>query len=626
MPNPYNIAETDYFPTMSDINPDILDSLDRFPQSPGVYIMRDGAGTPLYIGKAVNLKSRVRSYFLDTHDDRPHIPVMMRRLHHIDWIATNTETEALILEANLIRKHKPHFNIDLKDDSHYPYIKITVNEPFPRLLIVRRVDNDHARYFGPYTDVAAMRRIVDYSRRIFKIRDCNKKLPLSRPVRPCVNFGMDRCSGACAGKITEADYKSNIDMLIRFLSGRRNDIVVDLKTRMDKASAEMRFEDAALIRDQINLIGDASRLQKVDLAAPQIDCDVFGIFKGDRSLCLAVLHVREGLLMSARRFAFDKNAWESTEEGMEPLVLQYYLDTKDMPAKEIIVSADLQLVDAGVLSQALFEQYGVKIEVTVPKKGPKKILADMAIKNARLYLMQKLPANAMDDLSDMVELLKLPRIPHVIEAFDISNLGESNAVAGMVRFKDGQPDKSGYRRYKIKTVAGQNDFAMMMEVVTRRLTRQSEEGTQFADLFLIDGGLGQLHAAMEPLAKFANPPMVISLAKKEEHIHSPYTDAPVQLPSTHPVRKFLERIRDEVHRFAITYHRGLRGKQAGASVLQSVPGMGKKRVVELLKHFGSVKRISDATEDEIASAKGMPKTLAHELKAFLEKLKTSGPS
>jgi excinuclease ABC subunit C len=606
-------------------NPEQLQNVERFPQSPGVYIMRDVNGVPLYIGKAVNLRSRVKSYFLDTHEDRPHIPVMLRRMHHIDWIATNTETEALILEANLIRKHEPRFNIDLKDDSHYPYIKITVAEPFPRLLVVRRVENDGARYFGPYTDVRAMRRIVHFSRRIFKIRDCNKNLPLKHPIRPCVNYGMGRCSGACAGKITAEEYRKNIDLLIRFLSGRRRDMLAELQAAMDNASNNLLFEEAALIRDQIGLIKDASKLQQVDLAAPQTDCDVFGIFKGDRSLSLAVLHVREGLLMSARSFAFDKNTWESSAEGMEPLIVQYYLDTKDKPAREIIISGELP--DPGLLARALLEQSGVKVDVTVPQKGAKKDLADMAVKNARLYLMQKLPANAMDDISDMVELLKLPRTPHVIEAFDISNLGETNAVAGMVRFVDGQPDKSGYRRYKIKTVEGQNDFAMMMEVVTRRLTRQAEEGTQFADLFLIDGGVGQLHAAMEPLTHFKDPPMIISLAKKEELVHSPYSATPVQLASTHPVRKFLERIRDEVHRFAITYHRGLRGKQAGASVLQSIPGMGKKRVVELLKHFGSVKRISDATEDEIASVKGMPKPLANEVKTFLEKLKaaSSGP-
>jgi excinuclease ABC subunit C len=350
---------------------------------------------------------------------------------------------------------------------------------------------------------------------------------------------------------------------------------------------------------------------------------VFGIYKGDRSLSFAALHVVEGLLLSARRFAFDKNTFETATDGLTSLILQYYLDTGEKPAREVLI-CDGAPVDAALLCRALQEQYGVTVDVSIPLRGPRRILADMAVKNARLYLMQKLPANTMDDLADMETLLKLPKFPHVIEAFDISNLGETNAVAGMARFVDGQPDKSGYRRYKIKTVEGQNDFAMMMEVVTRRLTRQSEEGKQFADLFLIDGGLGQLHAAMEPLKKFKDPPMIISLAKKEELVYSPYSDAdaPVQLASTHPVRKFLERIRDEVHRFAITYHRGLRGKQAGASVLQGIPGMGKKRVVELLKHFGSVKRISEATEEDISAVKGIPKGLAKDIVVFLGKLKS----
>jgi excinuclease ABC subunit C len=618
MANPYNGLETDYFPTMAEATPD---SIDRFPQSPGVYLMQDKDGAPLYIGKAVDLKSRVKSYFLDRHEDRPHIPVMLRRMHHIDWIATNTEAEALILEANLIRKHKPRFNIDLKDDKHYPYLKITVDEPFPRLLVVRRVESGKARYFGPYTDVRAMRRIVHFARRIFKIRDCNKNLPLNHQIRPCVNYGIGRCSGACGEKISREDYRKNVDMVIRFLSGRRKDIIAELAAHMEEAAAALRFEEAASLRDQIRLVTEASRLQQVDLAAPQIDCDVFGIYKGDRSLSFAALHVVEGLLLSARRFAFDKNTFETATDGLTSLILQYYLDAGEKPAREVLI-CDGAPVDTALLCRALQEQYGVPVDVSIPLRGPRRILSDMAVKNARLYLMQKLPANAMDDLADMETLLKLPKFPHVIEAFDISNLGETNAVAGMVRFVDGQPDKSGYRRYKIKTVEGQNDFAMMMEVVTRRLTRQSEEGKQFADLFLIDGGPGQLHAAMEPLKNFKDPPMIISLAKKEELVYSPYSDSPVQLASTHPVRKFLERVRDEVHRFAITYHRGLRGKQAGASVLQGIPGMGKKRVVELLKHFGSVKRISEATEEDIAAVKGIPKGLAKDIVVFLGKLKS----
>ncbi len=605
-------------------NNDILDSLDRFPESPGVYLMKDASGEPLYIGKAVNLKSRVKSYFLDRHEDRPHIPVMLARLHHIDWIATRSETEALILEANLIRKHRPKFNIDLKDDSHYPYLKITASEPFPRLLVVRRVESDGARYFGPYTDVRAMRQIVHFAKRIFKIRDCNRDLPLKKPARPCVNFGIGRCSGACAAKVSQEEYRGNVDMLVSFLQGRRRDIVRDLEARMELDAAEMRFEEAAFIRDQVRLINDASRLQKVDLASPDTDCDVFGIYKGDRTLCLAVLRVREGLLMSARRFAFDKASWEASGAGMETLLLQFYLDTGDNPPQEVIVSQEAG-IDPVLAASAFETQFGASVSVVVPQKGAKRELADLAIKNARLYLMQKLPPNALDDLSELQSLLQLPKFPHVVEAFDISNLGETNAVAGMVRFVDGSADKSGYRRYKIKSVTGQNDFAMMMEVVTRRLSRQKEEGKQFADLYLIDGGLGQLHAAMEALSRFDNPPMVISLAKKEELIHSPFCGEPVRLLSTHPVRRFLERIRDEVHRFAITYHRTLRGHRLGVSALQSIPGMGKKRVVELLRHFGSLARVRQASVEEIAGVKGIPRKLAGEIKDFLEKLQASSP-
>ncbi len=596
---------------------ELIESLDRFPESPGVYLMKDASGGLLYIGKAINLKSRVKSYFLDTHEDRPQIPFMLARLDHVDWIATRSETEALILEANLIRKHKPKFNIDLKDDKHYPYLKITVQEPFPRLLVVRRVETDGSRYFGPYTDARAMRRLIHFAKRIFQIRDCNRDLPLKKPSRPCVNFGIGRCSGACAAKISQDEYRANVDMLVRFLMGRRKDVVRELEARMEAAAAATRFEEAALMRDQIRLIGDASQAQKVDLAALDEDCDVFGVFKGDRSLCLAALCVREGLLMSARRFAFDKASWEAQGAGMETLLMQFYLDAGEQPPPEVLVSQEAG-IDPALLEQAFLSQFGRAVNVAVPQKGAKRGLADMAVKNARLYLMQKLPPNALDDLTELQTILHLPRFPHVIEAFDISNMGETNAVAGMVRFVEGEADKSGYRRYKIKTVTGQNDFAMLMEAVTRRLSRQDEESRQFADLYLIDGGLGQLHAAMEAMGKFENPPMAIALAKREELIYSPYGKEPVRLPSTHPVRKFLERIRDEVHRFAIAYHRTLRGHRLAVSALQSVPGMGKKRVVLLLRHFGSLSAARKASVEEIAKVKGIPATLAQEIKKFLE--------
>jgi excinuclease ABC subunit C len=595
----------------------LLDSLERFPKSPGVYLMKDVRDIPIYIGKAINLKNRVRSYFSDLHEDRPHIPVMLQRLHHIEWIATNNESEALILEANLIRKHKPRFNIDLKDDKHYPYLKITVDENFPRLLIVRRIENDAARYFGPYIDARAMRNLVGYARRIFKIRDCKKDLPLKTPQRPCVNYSIGRCSGACAGKISKEQYRENVNLLIQFLRGYRKECVREMHARMELASDEMRFEDAAAIRDQIQLIVDASKLQKVDLNVPDINSDVFGIHKGDRSICLAILHFREGLLLSMRQFIITRQAWEIERANHETVLMQYYMDSQQDPPQEIFIP-DNEDINGALMQQWFLARYGKATRVSVPAKGIKRQLVEMAEKNARLYLMQKLPLNSLDDLEDLQTLLKLPKFPHVIEAFDISNIGGAFSVAGMVHFKDGAPDKSNYRRFKIKTVEGQNDFAMMMEAVNRRLVRLNSEGKPFADCLLIDGGLGQLHAAMEPLKQFDDPPMVIALAKKEELVYSPYCVQPLRLDATHPVRKLVERVRDEVHRWAVGYHRNLRGRQFKTTLLSSIPGIGPKKALELLRTFGSVSGLKAATIDEIAKVKGFSTDAARKLKDQLK--------
>jgi excinuclease ABC subunit C len=604
----------------------IAANLERFPQSSGVYIMKDDQGVPLYIGKAVDLKSRVRSYFSGPHTDRPHIGVMLKRLHHIDWIATNSEAEALILEANLIRFHKPKFNIDLKDDKHYPYIKITVNERFPRLFIVRRIENDDARYFGPYTDARALKNIIHFARRIFKIRDCKRSLPLNRPLRPCVNFSIGRCSGACAYKISEEDYRRSIELLLGFLRGRRAQCLQELKGRMDTYSEALRFEEAGLLRDQIALIQDASKLQKVDLATPDIDCDVFGIYRGDRSVCLAVLQIREGLLISSRQFIIAKSFWDMAEAERESVVLQFYQDSRQDLAPEICLPEN-EGFDLSLMEQWFSNQFDKTVQVTVPRKGAKRSLIDMAIKNARLYLMQKTPDSSLEDVQDLQSLLKLPTLPSIIEAFDISNMGESFAVAGLVRCRDGVMDKSGYRRYKIKTVDGQNDFAMMMEVVSRRLERQVKEQKPFADCLLIDGGLGQLHAAQAALEKFPGAPAVISIAKREEILYSPYIDAPVRLHAEHPVRKLVERIRDEAHRWAVSYHRHLRGRQFTTSLLRDIPGIGPKRAMALLRTFGSVSGVRSAAAEAIAKVEGFsPSSAKRLLEQLREKTEQDAPS
>jgi len=590
----------------------ILEQINRFPENPGVYIMKNADNIPLYIGKAINLKNRVKSYFFDSHEDRIHIPLMLQKVDHIEWIATHNETEALILEANLIRKHKPQYNVELRDDKHYPYLKITVQEHFPRLLIVRRVEKDGAKYFGPYTDAKSMRRLAAFAKRIFKLRDCNKNLPLSKEIRPCINYSMKRCSGPCANKISEEEYRSNISDLARFLSGKRNDLIRDLQNRMEKASEELRFEDAASLRDQIQLIRDASRLQQVDLKLADIDCDVFGLAEGDRNNCLTILNFREGLLMSSRNFLLKRTTWDLSRSNHDNILLQYYMSSEETPPEEILIPEGAGF-NTEVLQQWLNTQFSSRIKISTPQKGNKRLLVTMAEKNARLYMAQKIPPSAMEDLRDLQKVLNLPKLPETIEAFDISNLGESFTVAGMVQFKEGVSNKSGYRRYKIKSVDGQNDFAMMMEVVNRRLSRLRDEGKPFPDLLLIDGGKGQLNAAIKALQLFENPPLVVSLAKKEEILFSPYTEDPVSLPANHPARRLVERIRDEVHRYAVTYHRKLRGKQFKRSRLEDLQGIGKKRATQLLKRFGSIKRIMEADVEEISREVGISRERAEGL-------------
>jgi len=576
----------------------ILENVNRFPENPGVYIMKDSSGTAIYIGKAINLRSRVRSYFFDSHEDRAQIPLMLQKLDHIDWIATNNETEALILEANLIRSQKPKYNIDLRDDKHFPYLKVSTGEAFPRLLIVRRIDKDDAKFFGPYTDVRSMRKLVNYAKSIFRLRDCSRQLPLAKPVRPCINYSMKICSGACADKISKEEYRSNVFNLLRFLSGKRTDLISDLENLMKKASDEFNFEKAAQYRDQIHLICEASKLQQVDLKLTGLNCDVFGIAAGDRNTCLCLMHFVDGLLISTRHFLIKKQTWDFTESNHDSLFLQYYSSSDTAPPEEILLPAGTDF-NIELLQNWLNQNSTNKSEIIVPQIGAKKHLIQMAEKNASLYMLQKNPPDAARDVEDLQKVLGLPTIPETIEAFDISNLGESFAVAGMVQFKNGHPNKSAYRHFKMKYSEGQNDFAMMMEVVTRRLRRLRDESDPFPDLLLIDGGPGQLSAARDALSLFENPPLIASLAKKEEILYSPCSPLPVKLPPTHPARKLVERIRDEVHRYSVSFHRKIRDKQFKTSSLETVDGVGKKRALLLLRKFGSVQRIKNASKDEL---------------------------
>ena len=592
------------------------------PLSPGVYLMKDRRGGILYIGKAINLRHRVRSYFSSTHTDRRHIPAMLERVHTIDWIATGTETGALLLEAHLIRKHQPPFNIELRDDKRYPWIRITIREPFPRLLVARRVTDPRSRYFGPYTDARAMRHLMDLTRRLFGLRSCNRTLPLSRPMRPCINYEMKRCSGACAHRISQEEYRKRVESAIRFLCGRRRALLRELRTAMEAASRAAAFEEAATLRDQMARIESASRAQQVDLSVAHPDCDVFGIHEGERSITMAVLGFREEVLLFQRRFVFDRIRWEGCREDRDALVVQYYqLTASDLPAV-LLLPASLG-ASADMLCQGFNEQFATPVRVLVPRAGSKRHLVEMAEKNARLHAGSTAGHDPHRDLEELQHACGLDRLPLHIEAFDISNLGHSFAVAAMVHFTNGMPDARRFRRYRIKSVEGVDDFAMMMEVVSRRLTRLEREQDPFPDLLLIDGGKGQLSAANTVLARFENPPQLLSLSKKEELLWSPGSPDPVALPPAHPARRLVERIRNEVHHQAVTYHRMLRGKQFKRSALESIPGIGPRIAATLLRRFGSLEKVAALDSAQLTTVAGISHQKARVLQQWLQEKKTT---
>ncbi|MBD3346463.1 MAG: excinuclease ABC subunit UvrC [Chitinivibrionales bacterium] len=458
--------------------------------------------------------------------------------------------------------------------------------------------------------------MVHFAKKIFRLRDCRKRLPLKRPVRPCLNYSMKRCSGACGGKISREAYNENIQMLIKFLQGKRKDLIASLNEQMEQASALLEFEQAALLRDQIRLIKDASRLQQVDLRLPESDADVFGWYATEKYVCLTVLAFREGLLLGKEHFIVNKQQWDFEESNLDSLVVRYYLRTSREPPSELILPQSLP-IEKEMLSTWLGEHFKRPIGIVIPQRGIKLHLIDLAQKNGKLYLEIHRPMQAIESVQALKKVCCLPNMPSRIEAFDISNMGSSFAVAGMISFRDGVPDKSNYRRYKIKSVENQNDFAMMIEAVKRRLDRLRRENKPFPDLLLIDGGKGQLSAVLKPLYEFENPPMVISLAKKEEILYSPYCNNPVRLPQNHSARKLAERIRDEVHRYTVTYHRKLRGKQFKGSSLESLEGIGPGKAKLLLRRFGSIARLKEAPVGEIAQVKGFSEESAQKLKSML---------
>ena len=571
-----------------------LKSPDNLPNKPGVYIMRDDTDTIIYIGKAKNLVKRVKSYFREKLD-RPKTQILMSHFDSLEYIVTNSEKEALILEATLIKKHRPRYNVQLKDDKRYPYVKIT-SESFPRLVITRNVTKDGI-YFGPFTDVGSVKQTVKFLKSLFKIRTCRNM------DGPCLNAQIDLCYAPCDGKISEKEYSEIINKIDLFFQGKYSTIVKNLKEEMTEAAKNEEYEKAAVIRDQIASIEEIMEKQFVDLVDDDLDQDVIAIAPSKNEVVVIIMPIRNGKIVGRDDFLMSGSQYDSSSEVLFAFIQQYYGYNRHIP-KQILLDEDID--EKELLEDWLSDLRGNKVHIKVPQKGVKLRLVKMARKNAEIIQHQK--KKMENALIELKKYLKLENLPRVIEGYDISNISGKFAVGSKVSFKDGKPNKKMYKHFKMET-PGPNDFAMMEELLTRRLKMVDRDPEP--DLIVIDGGKGQLGMACGVLDKLdlAHIP-IIGLAKEFEEIYVPNTKRPIIIPKNNKALHLLQQVRDESHRFAITYHRKLRSKNIQASSLDDIAGVGKKRKVALLKEFGTLENIKNASIEDLAKIKGMNKKTA----------------
>lgn len=564
-------------------------SPDNLPNKPGVYIMRDNTDTIIYIGKAKSLVKRVKSYFREKLD-RPKTQILMSHFHSLEYIITNSEKEALILEANLIKKHRPRYNIQLKDDKRYPYVKIT-DEEYPRLVITRNVTKNGV-YFGPFTDVGSVKRTVKFLKSLFKIRTCRNMNG------PCLNSQIDLCYAPCDGRISKKQYSEIINKIDLFFQGKYSVIVKNLKKEMLEAADNEEFEKAAVIRDQISSIEEIMEKQFVELANDDLDQDVIAMALNKNEVIVIIMPIRNGKIVGRDDFLMSSSKYDSASEVMFAFIQQYYGYNRHVP-KQILLEDDIDEKD--LLEDWLSDLRGNKVKIKVPQKGVKLRLVKMAKKNAEIIKHQK--KNMDNSLMELKKYLKLEKVPHVIEGYDISNISGKFAVGSKVSFKDGKPNKKMYKRFKMET-SGPNDFAMMEELLTRRLKMIDKDPEP--DLIVIDGGKGQLGMACGVLEKLNLTHIpIIGLAKEFEEIYLPNSKRPIIIPKNNIALHLLQQVRDESHRFAITYHRKLRSDNIQASSLDDIAGIGKKRKISLLKEFGSVDNIKKASVGELAKIDNM---------------------
>ena len=623
----------------------VLSQVRTLPTSPGVYLMRDASGEVIYVGKAKQLRTRVRSYFGSSRSLEPRMRTLAEQVLTIDHVVTRSEAEALLLEATLIKRHQPPYNVRLKDDKRYPYLKVDVGSPWPRVTITRRVENDGARYFGPYASAGSVRRTLDVVKKLFPWRSCTKTITGSDP-RPCLDYYIKRCVAPCTGYCSADEYHEVIRQTVLFLEGRSSEVVARLREEMAEAAEGLQFERAARVRDQIESIERVTGERRQMATTTALDADVFALAREGDEACVQVFFARGTVVADTDSFTLDGTSEAGDPEVLGAFLAQYCESATYVP-RTVLLSTEP--ADQEGLVAALRERRGGAVELVVPVRGERRRLVETTEENARQALSMHHARWLADRdkteqaLSLLEEELDLPARPQRIECYDISTIQGTNTVASMVVFEEGNARPQQYRRFRIRTVAGQDDFASMREVIERRFrhlatpdaiaireragrpTRPTAtapgEGSPWdavPDLVIIDGGKGQLGAALDLLRDLGLGSIpVCGLAKREEEIYVADLDEPIRLPRNSEALYLVQRVRDEAHRFAVTYHRSLRGRSQTRSALDSIPGVGPKRKRALLRRFGTVRGVRDASVDEIAATVGFTRRLAEAVKRSL---------
>ncbi|XZH07284.1 excinuclease ABC subunit UvrC [Clostridium perfringens] len=615
---------------------DFQHQLKILPDKPGVYIMKNSLGEVIYVGKAKVLKNRVRQYFQNSKNHSEKVRAMVKNIAEFEYIVTDSEMEALILECNLIKKYSPRYNIALKDDKFYPFIKITTNEDFPRVYVTRNFAKDGNRYFGPYTNGTAVYEVMGLIKKLFPLRTCKKAIVEGgEPTRACLNYHINLCKAPCAGYISKAEYWEMIDEIINILNGTDTSIIKNLKLEMEKAAEELEFEKAAKIRDRILAIELISEKQKM-FTVKEGDEDFIDLYTDEKDGCAQVFFVREGKVTGREHFMIENISDDPVKEVISSFIASFYGGTAQIP-KTIYVPEEIE--DQELIEKFLTEKRGSKVWIKVPKKGDKKNLLDMVRNNAKIMLDQfkekmveekELNKSALTELADVLELDSLPAR---IEAYDISNIQGVDSVGTMVVFENGKAKNSDYRRFKIKSVKGPNDYESMREILSRRFSHGLEEVNKikernleyskgkfciFPDLIMMDGGKGQVNIALEVLKDFGIEIPVCGLVKDHKHRTRGiiFNNEEILIRRGSGLMNLITRVQDEVHRYAITYHRSLRDKRTLHSILEDIPRIGEKRRRNLLMKFGSIDNIKKASMEELLDTPGIDKGAAESIKQY----------